>query len=135
MLEAMDHDLHKSRRGAVANFFSKRSVQALEPLVVSTVEALIQRLNAESGEKIVNLNNAYAAMTMDIISSYSFGQSMSSLARPGYGKDWLDMLHSGIQMRPHGRHFPWLVNALLDISPHVMGRVNANTARNATWTF
>ncbi|KAH7093674.1 benzoate 4-monooxygenase cytochrome P450 [Paraphoma chrysanthemicola] len=134
MLEAMDHDLHKSRRSAVANFFSKRSVQALEPLVVSTVEQLILRLKSESGEKIVNLNNAYAAMTMDIISAYCFGSSMASITRPEYGKEWLDMLHSGIQMRPLGRQFPWLINTMLDIPPHIMARVNTDMARIVTWT-
>jgi hypothetical protein len=71
-------------------------------------------LEAETGEKVVSLNNAYAAMTMDVIISYCFGQSMSSLARPEYGKNWLDMLHSAIQMRPFDRQFPWHVNTFLD---------------------
>ena len=66
MFEAMDHDLHKSRRSAVSNFFSKRSVSALEPLVLASVEKLIERLK---GDEIVNLNNAFAAMTIDIISA------------------------------------------------------------------
>ncbi|KAF2024303.1 cytochrome P450 [Setomelanomma holmii] len=134
MLEAMDHDLHKSRRAAVANFFSKRSVQALEPLVISTVEDLIQRLKAETGEKVVNLNNAYAAMTMDIISAYCFGTSMFSLTRPSYGKEWLDMLHAGVQMRPLGRQFPWLVNTLLDIPPHIVAKLSTDMARITQWT-
>ncbi|KAF2832484.1 putative benzoate 4-monooxygenase cytochrome P450 [Ophiobolus disseminans] len=131
MLEAMDHDLHKSRRSAVSNFFSKRSVQALEPLVLSSVERLVQRLK---DEETVNLNNAFAAMTMDIISAYCFGESMNSLEYPQYGKDWLEMLHGGIQMRPLGRQFPWLVNTLYDIPPNVMARFNADMARINTWT-
>jgi cytochrome P450 len=134
MLEAMDHELHKSRRSAVSNFFSKRSVNSLEPLIISCVEKLIQRLKDEKGEGIVNLNNAYAAMTMDIICSYCFGESMNSLDRPEYGKEWLDMLHAGIQMRPLGRQFPWLVNTLFDIPPHLAARFSADIARINTWT-
>lgn len=83
----------------------------------------------------MSLNNAYAAMTMDVIFSYRFGQSLSSLARPEYGKNWLDMLHSGIQMRPPGRQFLWHVNALPDIPLHVISKVNADMAHIATWTF
>jgi cytochrome P450 len=134
MLEAMQHDLHKTRRGAVANFFSKRSVNSLESLVVHRVEQLIQRLIAEPSGKVVNLNNAYAAMTMDIISEYCFGDSMKSLENPEYGKQWLDILHKGIQMRPIGRQFPWLINTLFDIPPHIIGKVSSDMAEMNTWS-
>jgi cytochrome P450 len=43
MLEAMDHDLHKMRRNATSGFFSKRNVQALEPLIVDTTNRLLTR--------------------------------------------------------------------------------------------
>jgi cytochrome P450 len=134
MLDAMSHDLHKTRRSAVSNFFSKRSVQALSPLIVHSVEALLQRLKAETGAQIVNLNDAYAAMTMDIICAYCFGTSMDSLSNPLYGKEWLDMLHGGIQMRPVGRQFPWLINTLLDIPAHIIAKVSDDMARSNTWT-
>lgn len=134
MLEAMDHDLHRTRRSAVSNFFSKRSVNGLEPLIIRCVEKLIQRFKDETGGRTVNLNSAYAAMTMDIICSYCFGESMKSLGRPEYGKEWLDMLHSGIQMRPLGRQFPWLVNTLFDIPPHLAARFSTDIARINTWT-
>jgi cytochrome P450 len=134
MLEAMDHDLHKTRRTAVASFFSKRSVQALEPLVVRNVEKLIQRFKDETGEKIVNLNNSYAAMTMDIISEYCFGDNMKGLERPEYGKEWLEMLHGGVQMRPIGRQFPWLVNTMFDIPPHIVAMFSKDMAKMNVWT-
>ena len=131
MLEAMDHDLHKSRRSAVSNFFSKRSVSMLEPLVLTSVEKLIHRLK---GDKIVNLNNAFTTITIDIISAYCFGECMNSLDCPEYGKQWLEMLHGGIQMRPLGRQFRWLVNTLYDIPPEFMARFSADMARINTWT-
>jgi cytochrome P450 len=134
MLEAISHDLHKTRRNAVANFFSKRSVQALEPLVIESVETLIQRLKTETGAKIVNLNDAYAAMTMDIICAYCFGTSMNSLSNPTYGKLWIDTLHEGIQIRPVGRQFPWIVNTLMDIPPHIIAKVSEGMARSNAWT-
>jgi cytochrome P450 len=134
MLEAVDHDLHKTRRGAVNNFFSKRSVQALEPLIVRNVEMLIERLKAETGDRIVNLNNAYAAMAMDIICAYCFGTNMGSLSNPAYGKEWLDMMHSGIQMRPVGRQFPRLVNTIFDTPPHIVEKFSEDMARANRWT-
>ena len=129
MLESMDHDLHKLRRTAVAGFFSKRSVQALEPLVVQATEKLLSRFESEMRKKgpdagAVNLNNAFAAMTMDIISEYCFGESMNSLDRDEYGKEWLDILHQGVQLRPFGRQFPTLVNFMLDLPPWVVAKIS-----------
>jgi cytochrome P450 len=134
MLEAMPHELHKTRRAAISNFFSKRSVQALEPLIVDSVSTLVQRLKTETGTGIVNLVDAYAAMTMDIICAYCFGTNMNSLANPAYGKEWVDTLHEGIQMRTLGRQFPRFVNTLFDIPPHIVAKFNAGMARSNAWT-
>lgn len=131
MLEAIDHDLHRTRRASVANFFSKRSINALSPLVISSVEKLISRLQSETTPVV--LNDAYAAMTMDIICSYCFGTEMNSLSRPEYGKEWLDVLHTGIQLRPLGRQFPWLVNTLLDMPHRLVAYLDPDTARIVAW--
>ena len=124
MLEAMDHDLHKMRRNATSSFFSKRNVQALEPLIVNTTNRLLARLKqdmhrdiGEGGKGIVNLNCAFAAMTMDIISEYCFGEGMNIMARPRYGKHILDILHLGIQMRPLARQFPTFFNRMFELPP------------------
>ncbi|KAK7192263.1 hypothetical protein DPSP01_012699 [Paraphaeosphaeria sporulosa] len=128
MLEAMDHDLHKMRRNATSSFFSKRNVQVLEPLVVNTTNRLLARLKqdmhrdiGEGGKGIVNLNYAFAAMTMDIISEYCFGEGMNSMERSQYGKQMLDILHQGIQMRPLARQFPTFFNWMFDLPPEYVG--------------
>jgi hypothetical protein len=59
---------------------------------------------------IVNLNCAFAGMTMDIISLYSFSESMNSMECPKYGKQMLDILHQGLQIRPLPRQFPSFFN-------------------------
>ncbi|ORY17178.1 cytochrome P450 [Clohesyomyces aquaticus] len=118
MLETMDHDLHKMRRSAGTSYFSKRSAQELAPSVVGKVFKLLDRLKNDTG-KIVNLNDAMAALTMDVISGYCFGEAMGYLENPEYAKEWLDMLHGGIQIRPIGRQFPWLINTLLDLPPWI----------------
>ena len=59
---------------------------------------------------------------------------MNNLDCPEYGKQWLEMLHGGIQMHPLGRQFPSLVNTLYDIPPEIMARFSADIARINTWT-
>ncbi|KAF1844500.1 putative benzoate 4-monooxygenase cytochrome P450 [Cucurbitaria berberidis CBS 394.84] len=140
MLEAMDHDLHKMRRTAVSGFFSKRSVQALEPLVVQATEKLLDRFKGELKKKgpeagVVSLNDAFAAMTMDIISDYCFGESMNSLDEDEYGKKWLDLFHQGIGLRPLGRQFPSLVNFLVDLPPWVAAKMSPGAEKMNTFNL
>jgi cytochrome P450 len=99
-------------------FFSKRSIQTLTPFVKEKVARLILRLSQACQRcDVVNLSYAYSGLTMDVISGYCFGDDMDSLDREEFGRGWLDILHDGIQIRPLGRHFPWLVNAMLDLPP------------------
>jgi cytochrome P450 len=133
-LDTLDHDLHKMRRNAISPFFSKRSVQALEGLVVNNTKKLLSRLHGELGKKgpdagIVNLNNAYAGFTMDIISEYCFGESMKSLEKEEYGKEWLDIFHQGIQIEPLARQFPTICNLMLDLPPYIVAKLDAGVAK------
>ncbi|CAG5152694.1 uncharacterized protein ALTATR162_LOCUS2873 [Alternaria atra] len=134
MLETMDHDMHKMRRNAISPFFSKRSVQALEGLVVNNTQKLLSRFQGELEKKgpnagVVNLNNANAAFTMDIISEYCFGESMNSMEKEEYGKEWLDVFHQGIQIRPLARQFPTIFNLMLDLPSHIVAKMDAGAAK------
>ena len=123
MFETASHDLHKIRRFAFANFFSKKSVNELQPVIVEKVDRLIQRLKIESQDcNVVNLNYAMAGLTLDVISQYALGESMHALNDPVYGKEWLSILRKGIQLRPVGRQFPWLINFMLDVSTRPSSR-------------
>ncbi|KAG9195020.1 hypothetical protein G6011_00140 [Alternaria panax] len=134
ILETMDHEMHKMRRNAVSPFFSKRSVQALEGLVVNNMKKLLHRFDGEMEKNgietgIVNLNDAYAAFAMDVISEYCFGESMKSLENGDYGKDWLAMMHEGMQLVPFARQFPMIFNFILDLPPHLAAKLNAGAGK------
>jgi len=76
------HDLHRSRRAPMNPYFSKQSIQRLEPILQRTLKKVLGRLaqKAESGEPIA-MQLLYAATTSDIISDYCFGQSSNNLDR------------------------------------------------------
>jgi cytochrome P450 len=136
----MDHDLHKMRRNAVSPLFSKRSVQALDGLVVNTTKKLLDRFAGELEKKgpkagIVNLNNAYAGFTMDIISEYCFGESMKSLDNDEYAKDWLEVMHGGIQIVPFARQFPTVFNFMLDLPPRIVAILDSGVAKLNAYNF
>lgn len=80
MFAATDHDLHQFRRNILANFFSKRSVTNMQPLIQDKIERLIVKLEeASKNDTAVNLNILSAAFTADVISHYSYGVSLGCL--------------------------------------------------------
>lgn len=120
-----DHDLHRKRRAAMGPHFSKRSIQSLEPLIMEKVSKLVDRFREVAGSgKIVNMSAAYAALTMDVISRYSFGQSMGNLEKEDWGVAWIKMFHQGVQGHPIGRQYPWIFELFVHLPPKVLVYIN-----------
>ncbi|KAK6823389.1 hypothetical protein RU639_006025 [Aspergillus parasiticus] len=75
-----DHDLHRYRRGLMNNFFSKKSVRGISYFVEEKVHKLMQRFEAfHRANKVVRLDDAFAAMTSDVITHYCYGKSWDYL--------------------------------------------------------
>lgn len=94
LLQTMSHDQHRVRSRPSRAWWSRRS----------------------SGSS-VNLTNATAALTMDVISSYALGADIGNLRREDWGADWLDAFRTVGLMRPMGRQFAWFMNSLLNNLP------------------
>ena len=74
------HALHRRRRAAFSNFFSKASVRRLEPVIQALVDKLCQKISSEMDSgKPVNLVDAYSALTQDIITEYCFSNCRNVL--------------------------------------------------------
>lgn len=88
-LGTISHDLHRTRRAALNPFFSKQSIRRLEPIIQEVLGKLLDRLSqhAKIGS-VVNANLLYTALTSDIINSYAFGPSESSLERPDLNESY-----------------------------------------------
>lgn len=80
MFAAVDHNLHQVRRNILANFFSKRSIIGIQPLIQDKIERLVVKLDEASRTgTVVNLTTLSAAFTADTISHYSYGVSLGCL--------------------------------------------------------
>lgn len=63
----ISHELHRSRRGAVAPFFSKALVQQLKSSVETMIQKLVKRLDKLNGTgTVINLIDMYPGLTSDI---------------------------------------------------------------------
>ncbi len=66
-VSTVSHDLHRIRRGTLAPFFSKASVEQLEPTVQAAIAKLVTRLKGLQGSGTpINLIDAYSALTNDV---------------------------------------------------------------------
>ncbi|PYI14181.1 benzoate 4-monooxygenase cytochrome P450 [Aspergillus violaceofuscus CBS 115571] len=79
-LATVDHDLHRSRRSQLNPFFSKKSVGALMPVLYEKIDLLCEHLKMASEEEaVINLSDAFVALTGDIITHYLYGQDTGCL--------------------------------------------------------
>ena len=91
----VSHTLHRKRRAAYSQFFSKASIRRLEPIVQDLVDSLVNKveLKLEKGEN-VNMLYGYSALTQDIITEYCFADCRGVLEmvdfRPQY-YDWMEV--------------------------------------------
>lgn len=83
------HELHRIRRSAIAPYFSRASVQKLEPGIQSQVDKLVSRLQSLKGSgRNVNLFYVYACLTADVICQYAFARSYGFLDDPDFSPQW-----------------------------------------------
>ncbi|ESK83302.1 cytochrome p450 [Moniliophthora roreri MCA 2997] len=112
------------RRILLGTYFSRRSVLQLEHVVQNTVDTLIDKLSAyaETCEP-ADMFLAYRATTLDIITSYLFGQRFNALDSPGFRNSLLIGLDDSLRAMWFGRYLPiqidkWLPESFLrKISP------------------
>ncbi|KOC07349.1 benzoate 4-monooxygenase cytochrome P450 [Aspergillus flavus AF70] len=118
VFQTVDHDVHRMRRAALNRFFSKRSVQEHEQMIMNKIETLCGRFAeaCRTGD-VVSLTFACGALTMDVISAYAFGADTDNLTRQDFGAEYLEAYSKLSQFGPVGRQFPWLAKACLTLIP------------------
>jgi cytochrome P450 len=90
-------------------FFSKASVQRLEPAVQLVVNKLVSRLeNLRGSGSKVNLVDVFAALTGDVIGQYAFAKSLGFMESPDFAFHWhkafMDLSENGYLLE----HFTWV---------------------------
>jgi cytochrome P450 len=76
MVATVEHNHHRLRRRAVAQFFSKANIRRLDYVLKDNVKKFLGRLQEfdENGEPI-NILEGFKALTSDILTTYAFGES------------------------------------------------------------
>lgn len=116
ILATVEHDAHRRRRNAYANYFSKQSIRSYSNAIQAAVDKLCLKLreNTKSG-KPVNLLHAYSAMTGDIVTGYCFPEAYGLLDKPDFGADFYNLFASTLANVHMLKHFPLLLPLLLGL--------------------
>lgn len=110
------HDLHRIRRRAFQNFFSKQKIALLEPLIQSIVGKLCRRLEETAGTgKDVPIRHAYECLTNDVVMEYTLGRSDHNVEHI----DFNPALHETIKLLGVSGHYMRLVPGIQSILPFV----------------
>ena len=89
MLTTVGHDHHRFRRGLLNNYFSKKSVIELSPIIQEKLSMLMRRFQKASQEgTVVHLDDAFSALTGDMISQYVWGVSAGFLDDENFKNDF-----------------------------------------------
>ncbi|KAL8645809.1 MAG: hypothetical protein Q9226_007133, partial [Calogaya cf. arnoldii] len=114
ILATIEHDVHRRRRSAYANYFSKQSIQKYSGVIQAAVNKLCAKCEglAQDGKKI-NLMHAYTAMTGDVVTEYCFPKSYGLLDQPDFAPDFHDLWISILSNSHVLKQFPWMFPLML----------------------
>lgn len=112
--DTLDHDKHRQRREPWSPFFSKQSVTRLQPLLIQgVVDKLCMRLaEYQSSGRPVVMTHAFACVTTDIISDYSFPEGYNLLDKPEFDSEhyeaWMTLSSFSHLLKQFGWLYPVL---------------------------
>ena len=126
----IDHQLHKARRAPLTPFFSKRGVNNLGSNIQAKVDQMtdgIDRQYLQTG-KVLKVNVAFTALTLDVISDYCFGQSWRCLGAPEFAPEWNRTMTNLFEPVPIAKQFPIILQILGAIPRWALKKMNPDMA-------
>ncbi|KAL8718276.1 MAG: hypothetical protein Q9225_004567 [Loekoesia sp. 1 TL-2023] len=110
------HDIHRTRRRAFQNFFSKQKIASLESLIQSIVGKLCRRFEGFAGQdKVVPIRHAYECLTNDVVMEYTLGKSDHSVEHPEFNP----ALHETIKLLGMSGHYMKLIPGIQTVLPFI----------------
>ncbi|KAA8563986.1 hypothetical protein MFRU_025g00110 [Monilinia fructicola] len=122
--ETIGHDLHRLRRNAVNPFFSKRSINATEPIIKSQISLLSDIFHSHFlSATPVDLRVAFSSLTLDIISDYCYGRSFGALTNKDLAETWSNTLSQIMSKTTFIMHFPIIFKIMKSLPDSLAGPV------------
>jgi hypothetical protein len=107
-------------------FFSKRQVLLLWPLVVEKCEKLCQKIDEKYTDtgKILELSRAYSCFSIDVITEYAFGRCYNDLDNPDLDSPMRVVIHGQTAKVHIVTHLPWLLKLMKALPRSILVYLN-----------
>ncbi|KAH2404276.1 hypothetical protein KXV44_006304 [Aspergillus fumigatus] len=124
LVATVGHQTHRMRRKLLNNFFSRRSIENIEPVIHNSLSRFLDGLTTAYKEgSVVELIDRLQGLTGDVITEYAYGENYGLQDPENYGKGIVKVVQEGTDQIHFFRFFP-LVSQLLRIIPSwFMGQV------------
>jgi hypothetical protein len=110
IVATVEHNHHRLRRGAVAQFFSKANIRKLDYVLKDNIKKFLGRLQEFEGSgEPVNILYGFKALTSDILTTYAFGESHCYLDVQNFNKQFWKLFHELSHNYALSNHFPWFM--------------------------
>ncbi|TVY80571.1 Cyrochrome P450 monooxygenase [Lachnellula suecica] len=130
----IDHYHHRLRRQPLSPFFSKKSVQRLEPRISQMIEKLCSRIDEfkRSGQP-VPMRLAYSCMTTDLITLYAFDAHSKHLDDKDFSPEWNKTIGSVTALGNTMKQIPWVYTMVDFLPDSVVAALSSDMARLIDW--
>lgn len=122
VFDTLDHDHHRLRRGPWSPYFSKQTVSRAQPLLLQPLaNKFCDRLaDYQAAGKPVIMTDAFADLSADVISEYSFPQGYGNLDQSQFHGSDYHMIMAGSKLSHLAKQYSWLYPVLLSMPPCIM---------------
>lgn len=130
----IDSSLHKMRRGALAGFFSRKSILVLEPMIREKIEKTCSRLSeVKATGSPIDLRLLFSCMTTDVITEYAFPHCFDLLSTPDLCPAWRNTFAKGLRNIQWLKHLPFLWSVLRSIPGGMLVRLSPDMKVTQDW--
>ncbi|TVY73237.1 Cytochrome P450 monooxygenase sdnE [Lachnellula suecica] len=117
----VNSDLHNVRRSAVNPFFSKRSINNLEPMIRSKVDKVCEHLDRlRASSDVLDLRQLFPCLTADVVTEYLFPESFDFLSTPDLAPGWRKTLDQNLRGSNILKHYPFLWSVMRSIPDSIL---------------
>ena len=113
----IDHDVHRMRRKALSPMFSVKRISDFQPVIQAKVRMLCDKFTMyQKDGQVLQLDQAWMALTTDIITEYAFARAYNHLDSPNFQGTLHEALLTIAATGHFALHFP-IVFPILDMLP------------------
>jgi hypothetical protein len=109
------NELHAKRRAPIKDYFSRRSILAIEPVLLNTIKKFLGRIDAaiaKQPERLFDIQNGLRATSVDMSTTFSFNFPLGMLDMEDLGKRFSEDGQRRLKGFWVVKYFPWLPTVL-----------------------